>query len=346
MKRDVDLRCAWRRARWHGFTLVELLVVIAIIGVLVAMLLPAVQSAREAARRMQCANNLKQLALAFHNYESTYKVFPLQAIPYWGFMATVPGPAQIRVWGWGASILPYIEQQALFDVLRPGEAVNPNASPRFVGEGLPLPTTLYNGVPLLQQRVAAYRCPSNSGPDTNTNQFVPAPLGSPDASSRYATSNYTANQAVAWENPRNRPGGRSFRHITDGSSNTLMLAERALTVQAPRRATGAIVWGYVDPADNNTFHANWRINENTPTTSLFSTFFPGHGCRSLVVSSLHPGGAQFALVDGSVRFIRETIASNPAANRCTGDSPTFTGPGMVYQNLYVPDDGNAVQITD
>jgi prepilin-type N-terminal cleavage/methylation domain-containing protein/prepilin-type processing-associated H-X9-DG protein len=331
-----------RRRLRGAFTLVELLVVIAIIGTLVALLLPAVQAAREAARRMQCGNNIKQLALAFHTYHDTYKVFPLQAIPHWGFMAS--NPRQIRVWGWGSSILPYIEQKALFDLLRPGEAFNPAANPPNVGQGLPPPTTLYHGAPILQQRVAAYRCPSNPG--NNTNQFVPVPLGSSDASHRYATSNYTANQAVAATNSLSNPGGRTFRHITDGSSNTFMLAERALIVHGPRRATGAIVWGYVDPADNNTFHANWRINEHNPTTSEYSTFFPGHGCRSLVVSSLHPGGAQFAMVDGSVRFISETIASNPAANRCTGASHAFTGAGMVYQNLYVPDDGNAVQVTD
>lgn len=337
-----NLFCLNRSRRQWAFTLVELLVVIAIIGVLVALLLPAVQAAREAARRMQCGNNVKQLAFAIHNYQDTYKAFPLLAIPYWGFRPT--GANQTRVWGWGASILPFIEQKALFDVLQPGEAVNSAVSPPFVGQGLPLPTTLYNGVPLLQQRVAAYRCPSNPG--NITNQFVPAPLSSQNASDRYATSNYAANQAVVWYNDTANPGSKSFRNVTDGTSNTFLLAERALNIQLPRRYTGAIVWGYVDSSDNNTFHANWRINEPNPTTSLFNTLYTGYGCRTLTVSSLHPGGAQFAMVDGSVRFLSETIATNPAANRCTGDSPTYTGPGMVYQNLCVADDGNVVQITD
>src|SRR5687768_1756231 len=90
-----------------GFTLVELLVVIAIIGVLVALLLPAVQAAREAARRMSCGNNLKQLALGVHNYHDTCNVFPYE-------MYRNPG------WGWGAFLLPYIEQQNLHQALNPG----------------------------------------------------------------------------------------------------------------------------------------------------------------------------------------------------------------------------------
>src|SRR4026207_1557814 len=96
----------WRRA----FTLVELLVVIAIIGILVALLLPAVQAAREAARRMQCGNNLKQIGLALHNYNDTYKVFPS------GFM--YHGIPTQECWGWGALILPFVEQAPLHNQIQ------------------------------------------------------------------------------------------------------------------------------------------------------------------------------------------------------------------------------------
>src|SRR3954467_5070531 len=93
-----------------GFTLVELLVVIAIIGVLVAMLLPAVQSAREAARRMQCTSNLQNLAIALHNYHDSLKTFPNSHFYPTANDGTCNGAANCETWGWGALILPYIEQ--------------------------------------------------------------------------------------------------------------------------------------------------------------------------------------------------------------------------------------------
>src|SRR6056297_1076372 len=90
----------------RGFTLVELLVVIAIIGILVALLLPAVQAAREAARRMQCGNNLKQMALAMHNYHDTHKAFPF---------SYMIDPSNLNVQSWGTRLLPFIEQSAIYD---------------------------------------------------------------------------------------------------------------------------------------------------------------------------------------------------------------------------------------
>src|SRR4051812_40352926 len=99
--------------RFRAFTLVELLVVIAIIGILVALLLPAVQAAREAARRAKCQSNMHNLALASLNYESAKKRLPV------GFLAT--GPTTIESWGWGVYLLPYLEEQSVYDQLRPAE---------------------------------------------------------------------------------------------------------------------------------------------------------------------------------------------------------------------------------
>ena len=114
-----------RTGKVRGFTLVELLVVIAIIGILVSLLLPAVQAAREAARRMSCENNVKQIALAMHNYHDTYKKFPP------GYITKTPcnSPAvwsacnagELGIYGWGAFILPVVEQAPLHDLLRVGQ---------------------------------------------------------------------------------------------------------------------------------------------------------------------------------------------------------------------------------
>ena len=153
-----------------AFTLVELLVVIAIIGILVALLLPAVQAAREAARRMQCSNNLKQFGLALHNYHDTYKVFPPAGVSY-GVDAINPNCGSGRYcleWdagerspsiGWQVRVLPFIEQQPLWD--------------RVSSEGDRLHTAYFNvavdGKPARLKQVPYARCPSDagSGPDSN-----------------------------------------------------------------------------------------------------------------------------------------------------------------------------------
>src|SRR5687767_10640340 len=107
----------------RGFTLVELLVVIAIIGILIALLLPAVQAAREAARRMQCSSNLKQIGLALHKYHDSFKAFPIGALT----TAAGTGNATAGDWVWTTTILPHIEQEAIFTNLAPGKS--PKAPP-------------------------------------------------------------------------------------------------------------------------------------------------------------------------------------------------------------------------
>jgi len=314
------------RSSKQAFTLVELLVVVAIIGVLVALLLPAVQSAREAARRSQCLNNLKQFGLAFHQYHDTHQVFPLQGMPLWNANGG-------RTWGWGAVLLPYIEQQALHDALKPD------------GRALPHPDTLINGAPLLRQPVKAFRCPSDSGPKTNP--FYPHTANSTNPNDQYSTSNYAPNQNVVHHNV-DGTGGRGMRIITDGTSNVLLLAERSLRLQPQAmRHTGAIVWGRAPATDGaSCFHANWRINTPNPSND-FSAWQPTALCRAHIASSAHPGGALFALCDGSARFVSENIAVNPSANVCTGSGTmNFCGPGFVYQNYYQPDDGIPIGAVD
>src|SRR4051812_28529516 len=146
----------------RGFTLVELLVVIAIIGVLVALLLPAVQAAREAARRMQCQNNLKQMGLGLHSFHDSYNRFP----PCGERNTT-------NRWGWQVAILPYIEQNNLYQQLGSPD-INTTAS-------MPFPATT-----ILQSKINTYRCPS----DLNTQQTLNLNFDN------YGISNYIVSEGV------------------------------------------------------------------------------------------------------------------------------------------------------
>ena len=179
-----------------GFTLVELLVVIAIIGILIALLLPAVQAAREAARRSQCTNNVKQIVLAVHNYSDTYKVFPYSYTGLGG-----------KEWAFGAFILPFIEQTALHDKLDPDAGV---ALPSVTAE------------PLLGEPLPAYTCPSCAGGKTNS--FY----------GNYAKQNYPPSEAV-FPHPHgahlNKP--INMAGIVDGLSNTIAVGERMLSDSDP-----------------------------------------------------------------------------------------------------------------
>jgi type II secretory pathway pseudopilin PulG len=190
--------------------LVELLVVIAIIGVLVALLLPAVQAAREAARSMKCRNNFKQFGLALHTYHDTFQRFPLETIPkYNGYAAPltgiVPGNPGGPLWGWGAALLPYIEQAALYNSLQPGSTYL-----------MPAPSTLFNGAPLLQQPLAVFMCPSDG--NLKLNQFFPFVANSSNSADWYAKSNYVANQLVLYHNS-DGTGPKRMAEISDGTTN-------------------------------------------------------------------------------------------------------------------------------
>jgi len=279
--------------RKSGFTLVELLVVIAIIGVLIALLLPAVQQAREAARRMQCNNHLKQLGLAFHNYHDTFGNFP----PGW----IDNDQNNESEWGWSVMILPFMEQRALYDTLNPAE----ERLYTVLGSGT------NNQLNALQQPLETYRCPSDTAPDTipydesgTSRQFdsdtTPSNFDVP-------SSNYIANMGVCRRGRDSKNtgvaygnSGLGFRDITDGSSNTLLLGERAYKI-----------------GQTYTWAATWIGTRNTDGSGTRGTFyntgivlFPininnNNGRYSF--SSNHPGGANFARCDGSVSFLSETI---------------------------------------
>lgn len=264
----------------QGFTLVELLVVIAIIGVMVGLLLPAVQAAREAARRMQCSNNFKQIGIAVHNYHDTFGTFPPGFTDYIGDGG--------NGWGWGVFLLPFMEQSALYD------AINPTKQ-RF-----PLANTedLYK---VCQTPVAAYRCPSDPGRELNNHR------------GNFATSNYIglwgSNSAAGTHTGAGN--GMFFyrsrlkmRDVLDGTTNVLMIGERAFpdSANSGKPWRGGIYAGVrtdLGPGWGSTMRGVWT----TPNHSL-------NGTDVWAFSSLHPGGVQFVLVDGSVRHVSESINSD------------------------------------
>jgi prepilin-type N-terminal cleavage/methylation domain-containing protein/prepilin-type processing-associated H-X9-DG protein len=306
-----------------AFTLVELLVVIAIIGVLVALLLPAVQAAREAARRSQCANNLKQIGIAWHNYHDTVLTFPPSYVE----------PTNELKWGWGTLILPFIEQKPLYDVLDPTK----------LSALVPLTT----GTPAqqaLMTHLKCYRCPSDV-------------LGAGRLNTRYYSANSTGlgpsnnvvNESVAGYEPRTNNGdAHTIAEILDGTSNTILVGERDHFVPVATNAHVGAVWpGRMGSTASVGFRSVWKINlvdykasATPPPTDYWNG---GGGCTRYHLSSRHPGGVQVVLCDGSVRFLSETIDAATGGN--CGDNTTdpvhrcFPTNNRVYQNLYNRRDG-------
>jgi prepilin-type N-terminal cleavage/methylation domain-containing protein/prepilin-type processing-associated H-X9-DG protein len=318
-----------RKTRGSGFTLVELLVVIAIIGVLVALLLPAVQSAREAARGFQCKNNLKNLALGLHNYHETNQAFPpgIEFGTWWQ-----------AVWGWSYHVLPQIEQQSLRDRLAKGVLSDNRSLEDVFFEGLRAP---YDPevIPALQTPLSIFRCPSDSTPallPAYTNGDVPLRPWDSKGRSRApkdfepATSNYVGSKGFMYGmncDPDSRIGcedtGMFFidskiniKHITDGTSNTLLLGER------DQRCNAATWIGSISPPDINHKRGHFQVATsrwgiNRPEREI--TYW-WRGCEA-GFSSTHPGGANFAMADASVRFISEEIDTDPGGIE-TNFSPT------------------------
>jgi len=287
----------FERRRNRGFTIIELLVVIAIIAILVSLLLPAVQQAREAARRSACKNNLKQLALALHNYESTYRVFPPGYIHKFGPSGTPEEPANHAGLAWGTMLLPQLEQSNLYSTFDSNVPVWDivNLEPR-------------------ETSLSVFLCPSDPYSDGN---FVVRD-DTIDPVERYAAASYAANwgpsdaivnlddtplqsQGVFYRNSATR-----FRDITDGLSNTLILGERT---NGPLPGTTA--------GGHSSFETAWpaAVREVFDPTDdhghmvLFETQFRPNqiGTDDKGLSAPHEGIGQFALGDGSVRAISENI---------------------------------------
>jgi prepilin-type N-terminal cleavage/methylation domain-containing protein/prepilin-type processing-associated H-X9-DG protein len=302
-QRRMRMRLGYERPDTHGLALIEVLVVIAIVGLLVAMLLPAVQQARETARRMQCANNLKQLGLALHNYHGWVGAFPP------GYVSAVQ-PGEINYpelgpgWGWGSMIVNTLEQQPLFNSVNFTMQIAAAAS-----------------VTARRTVLSVFLCPSST-PDgpvrVNGNEGQSIVLLADLAASQYVAS---AGQGEVEELPGSNNGllfrnsRVSFGDVIDGLTQTLLLGERSRNL-ADATWVGAVPSGHVctnprwpvrDCATSNVMvMANTGPWPDEPWVNV-----PNHkDSKADDYWSLHLGGCNFLLGDGSVRFIKETI--NPS----------------------------------
>ena len=295
-------RLSGRSLATTAFTLVELLVVITIIGILIALLLPAVQAAREAARRMQCTNNFKQAGLGLHNYHNAHGCFPP------GFFEARIDPEVPGYFSWSVYLLPYIEQQAVYDMFDLGQ----------------YPPTYYffpdQNIRASSTQISAYLCPT----DSQEPKFV-SECGALTNICAVADSSYEimGSYTIIKRFPDEADGifGANgcckIADIKDGTSNTLMVGEvtgangQATSYEGHPWSTGNLL--------------GLRDGINGPFTAVGGTYPswspPLYSFYSTGFASFHPGGCNFALADGSATFISENIES--------GDRPVGQPPSLL-----------------
>jgi prepilin-type N-terminal cleavage/methylation domain-containing protein/prepilin-type processing-associated H-X9-DG protein len=279
-----------------GFTLVELLVVIAIIGILIALLLPAVQAAREAARRLRCTNNLKQLALAMQSYHDAYGCFPYGAL----------GSHQMS---WRVSILPYIEEENLY------ERFNFRITSLAGSANLAVALTPVNGFfcPSATNLLSIYGGGQVNGVQTYTaHYFGVAGAEGIDSAGKTYESDPTSDPSVYGYVGRNGVltlnETIAIQDITDGTSSTLLLGEivhREPGIYGYAGGTGRAIGG----GDGQPWVTG--TTGNKPTLSCKSIAIginlPGVTTSQIAFASYHPGGANFAKCDGSIFFVSEDV---------------------------------------
>ncbi len=332
-------------SHFRGFTIIELLVVIGITGIIASLLLPAVQSARETARRADCVSRLRQMGLALQSYHQIYHVLPA------GFDGGFDLNLDDKRWAWGVSILPFIEQAPLYRKLQPNE--------------LSLFSTVFNAQRrrTLQTEVPFYHCPSDdymrlsdknrdfSGPPT-------APVKGSNASLsafhlnhlgfRASPSNYVGNFGdfwnpyfAIWTDEELRGNGIlgcqstvSFANITDGLSNTLAVGERDSTRYAAVWC-GVEAWNQCTTQGVSMVVGSAHYAINTPATDYAYTC-EGGGASGF--GSKHWGGANFVFCDGSTHFLSDQMDSR---------TPVINAPRRdmgVFQRMARYDDGESVEL--
>jgi prepilin-type N-terminal cleavage/methylation domain-containing protein/prepilin-type processing-associated H-X9-DG protein len=326
----------------RGFTLIELLVVIAIIGVLIALLLPAVQSAREAARRAQCTNNLKQIGISLHNYHVGLNSFPV------GFLYPQPGQAYPGVpvlhyrWSVLAQLSPYLEQTNVYNALNTDWPIA--AGPASV-LGTPPWTVFASNVTVLATRVEFFLCPSD-GQDPPTLLPGGTSLSAP-TNYHFCTGDGSPGSTMPGDAGATVPAkgvfvlgaAQSIAKIRDGSSNTVAASEQLIGTAAAGPST--VSGGTTLPADVRRAAAigstplsdagcstptGWRLDKGlgwwdgdyrstiynhylTPNSRLYDCWqtSPPHNPAWKAARSNHPGGVVTLFCDGHVAFIKDTV---------------------------------------
>lgn len=337
------MNLARRERKIRAFTLIELLVVIAIIAILVSLLLPAVQQAREAARRTQCKNNLKQLGLAMHNYHDVYNTFPHNQNRWTN---AYPGitPNQMPQWSWLVAILPYMEQKNLYESFDYGVNVADGNGGFVTGD------RNHNGIgvnaALARTPIEGYLCPSsphpkiragqtNGGyrwngtsdkggtdyvgnlghfwggwkdcgavPDSLVNDALPGNLGTRGGAGTPWVNGERSNEQAKLNGVFRYSGSQGIRDITDGTSNTVGVFENMHW----RGGNGA-TFNY-----NHSSYSGWVSplaavhTMRNPINNTNRQWLQGaNDLRCESPSSYHTGGIQVTLCDGSVRFLNENI---------------------------------------
>jgi len=304
-----DRNAAPRNRRSPGFTLIELLVVIAIIAVLIALLLPAVQQAREAARRSQCKNNMKQIALAIHNYASTFNTFCPGGVATsgptgadWCNVSTIGYKGRAP---WTVLVLPFLEQTTAYNQFRFEENFTVIADAE-VYRGSAANDAAY------KIQMPLYRCPTDSRSDSTNNysNYRGVQGGGVSSGACLAMTNvWFHNNGVLYTNSK-----IGFGDITDGSSNVFLLGESHYNytlahTQYPNRAIGwaSAICTQTDGALVPNLAAarnginSWGGNMAVDSPLLIAQDYFG---------SMHTGGAHFAMADGSIHFVSQNVDSN------------------------------------
>ncbi len=328
------------RKRSYAFTLVELLVVIAIIGILVGLLLPAVQAAREAARRMQCSNNLKQLALASLNYESAYKIFPAMSTG-----ANIPGQTWETTWQSAGErhstfygLLPFAEQVNL------SNTINSGAPDPAQGASVQTPNGPHSLRPYApyQAKISYHYCPSDPGA---AGPALGWDSGSPGINYAVNLGDSSMGQGgnnFVWERGTRgmfeHANGKSIAFATDGTSNTLLMSENTIylgqgklhghyTLMTPAQFRASPILcaqtkgpngSIVGPLPSSHFRDGEAWMSGYPMIMGFNTVLPPNSasCANdrgeweegiFPADSYHTGGVNAVMTDGSVHFISESI---------------------------------------